>query len=577
MPDDVDMLNLLHLPRPSDTWVGWRDGVTIPYADFLVRVRQWQELLLDNKGPQFALYAGDSIEFAAALFGAWHAGKTVYLPSDTLPATCASLRQVVDGFLGEFPPECAPLSPLDAVTVGSTSFQSLQPDFNGLVVYTSGSTGAPQAIKKSLSQVSSEVATLEQLFGGEANAAEVLATVSHQHIYGLLFKVLWPLTCARPIHARSLTYPEELARATAACDCILVSSPAHLKRLPDSPAWVANAHRVRAVFSSGGPLPFEVASLTAQVLGCTPVEVYGSSETGGIGWRRRDVEANDSWTPMPGVEARISGEDDGVLEIRSPHLPDANWFRTADRAQISSEGRFKLRGRVDRIVKLEEKRISLDLIESQLKASPLVTEARVLVVAGNRQRLAAFVVLSEQGRKALAESGKHALNSVLREQLAKTVERIALPRSWRYLDALPVNAQGKTTQAELAMLLDDASAASGPTWPRLQLTEKEAQRALYELAAPHDMVYFEGHFPGTPIVPGVAQVDWALALACECFDLPPVFRGIHALKFQQVIRPESTFSLELMHDPAKGCVIFRYFSPSGTHASGRLMFGAADV
>jgi 3-hydroxymyristoyl/3-hydroxydecanoyl-(acyl carrier protein) dehydratase len=127
------------------------------------------------------------------------------------------------------------------------------------------------------------------------------------------------------------------------------------------------------------------------------------------------------------------------------------------------------------------------------------------------------------------------------------------------------------------MLLDDASAASGPTWPRLQLTEKEAQRALYELMAPHDLVYFEGHFPGTPIVPGVAQVDWALALACECFDLPPVFRGIHALKFQQVIRPESAFSLELLHDPAKGCVIFRYFSPSGAHASGRLMFGAADV
>ena len=49
----------------------------------------------------------DGAEFAAALFGAWYARKTVYLPADALPATCRALaaREVV--FAGGFPAEFA--------------------------------------------------------------------------------------------------------------------------------------------------------------------------------------------------------------------------------------------------------------------------------------------------------------------------------------------------------------------------------------------------------------------------------------------------------------------------------------
>jgi hypothetical protein len=244
---------------------------------------------------------------------------------------------------------------------------------------------------------------------------------------------------------------------------------------------------------------------------------------------------------------------------------------------MTVDGRLTLQGRADRIVKIEEKRISLDLIEARLVQSPLVQEARVLVIDGPRQRIAAFVILSDAGAAMLNTSGKHAMNSRLREELAHAVERIALPRSWRYLDVFPVNAQGKTTRAELMALLDDAQPAKRPIMPHMRLVEKDAQRALYELMAPRDLLYFDGHFPQTPILPGVAQLEWAMMLARECFPLPPLFRGIQALKFQHVILPEAPFSLELQHDAIKGCVAFHYFSPGCVHASGRLMFGATDV
>lgn len=580
MVNSINILELLISPRQSKAIVGWRDGKAVSHADFVTRAGLWQALLAGTAGNNIALFFHDSIEFAAALFGAWHAGKTVYLPSDMLPATCASLRPMVSHFIGDFPAGCAPLAmPVaDAPSPAPEGLAALDPDFIGLVVFTSGSTGAPQAIQKKLSQLAAEVRTLEQLFGKEAGEAAVVATVSHQHIYGLLFKVLRPLARGCPIEALSLSYPEQIAAAIAARECILVASPAHLKRLPDSPIWEACAPHLRAVFSSGGPLPAEAAYATARRLGRMPIEVYGSSETGGIAWRQRNPDAGEEWLLMPGAEARIA-EDGETLEVRSPHLPDTAWFRCSDRAHMVDERRFTLHGRADRIVKIEEKRISLDLIEARLLQSALVTEARVIVATGSRERIAAFAVLSAAGRAALADGGKLALNLRLREWLAEAIERVALPRSWRYLDTLPVNAQGKTTHAELTALLNDADtpAAERPTMPHKRLVERDALRAVFALEAPSDLLYFDGHFPQTPILPGVAQVEWAMQLARECFTLPPQFCGMHALKFQRVIRPAMPFSLEMLHDPAKGSVVFRYFSTEGSHASGRLMFGAAHV
>jgi acyl-CoA synthetase (AMP-forming)/AMP-acid ligase II len=136
----------------------------------------------------------NAIEFASALFGAWHAGKVVYLPGDNLPGTCAQLRAEVNGFLGEFTVECSPILSAPHRTEDDTDhFHRLESDFVGLVLYTSGTTGTPQAIPKKLAQLAREVATLESAFGALLGSGEIVGTVSHQHIYGLLFRVLWPL------------------------------------------------------------------------------------------------------------------------------------------------------------------------------------------------------------------------------------------------------------------------------------------------------------------------------------------------------------------------------------------------
>ncbi len=575
MSDRIENLYAAIAARPADALAGWRAGPGVDNAQLLARVRDWHALLRAQAGSNFALFLEDSIEFAAALLGAWHAGKTIWLSADTLPASCAALRGAVDGFLGEFP---ASLAPLQAAAAGAmakeAAFAALDPDMPALVVFTSGSTGAAQAIPKKLSQIASEVATLEELFGARAGNAAVLATVSHQHIYGLLFKVLWPLACGRAVHAASIVYPEELLPAMAAGPCLLVASPAHLKRLPVHLDWSAAAAMLRGVFSSGGPLVADAALATGALLGQVPVEVYGSSETGGVAWRQRRDIGDDAWLPFPTVAWRVH-EEDATLAVRSPHLADDNWLALADRV-AATDGGFRLLGRSDRIVKIEEKRVSLDAMEAALLACGLAAEARVALcdpVPGERQRLAAFVVPSAEGRALLDQQGKQALNARLRAVLAGVVDAVALPRRWRYLDQMPVNAQGKLTLAALLALLGDER----PRFPLVRELESEAGRVLLEITAPARLLYFDGHFDVAPILPGVVQVEWAIHYGRQYFPLPPQFKGLNQLKFQQVISPEKPVHLELAYDAAKHSLRFSYSSTMGQHSSGRIMLGGSHA
>ena len=114
--------------------------------------------------------------------------------------------------------------------------------------------------------MSAEVATLETQFGDVIDDADIVATVSHQHIYGLLFNVLWPLSAGRAFFRQSFAFFEGLTMALAQRESVLVSTPAHLQRLPERSLWALAAKRLRAIFSSGGPLPPAVAHETRRLL-----------------------------------------------------------------------------------------------------------------------------------------------------------------------------------------------------------------------------------------------------------------------------------------------------------------------
>ncbi|MBD9481230.1 AMP-binding protein [Pseudoxanthomonas sp. PXM02] len=535
-------------------------GGSIDHAAFQRDAQRWHAAFDALPGTTFALHFDDATRFASALFGAWHAGKTVVLPGDALPGTLARLQSRVDGFAGDWPG----VSAIRESEVGDALLTPLDPEATRLVVFTSGSTGEPVAIEKRLRQLDAEARSLESALGAGLGDVAIHGTVSHQHIYGLLFRVLWPLAAGRAIVPRAF-FPEDLLAAMEGHETVLVASPAHLKRLPAQLGWPSVHGRLRAVFSSGGALPAEAAHDVARLLGVPPVEILGSSETGGIAWRRWDEE-QPAWRPLPGVEWQLA---EGVLEVRSLHLAEPAWWRSQDRAEVDGTGGFRLLGRADRIVKVEERRVSLDALERQIQTHPSVREARVLLLGGQRAVLVAVVVLDPDARVPDDASGRRALANTLTRHLADTQDAVARPRRWRFVSALPTNAQGKVTEAALTALFR-------PERPPAHWTLREPTHARVELPLDASLAVFEGHFTQAAILPGVAQLDWAVQLAREVFPLPATFLRMEALKFQRVARPGDRIRLDLEWLADRSTLVFRYESEHGPHASGRVVFADGE-
>ena len=505
-----------------------------------------------------ALYLEDAAELAIALLGAWRAGVTVLLPGDAQAQSRQRLGAQVDLWLDA-------LDELDGEPLAPAA---LDPDACRLVLCTSGSSGEAKLIDKSLRQLACEVEALEQLWGAELAGATILGSVTAQHIYGLLFRVLWPLCAGRPFWRRALPFPEDLQRESLTQSAFAwVASPALLKRMGDNLDWQALS-AVRRVFSSGGALPLEVSAELGEQLGQCPTEIYGSSETGGIAWRQGD----QPWTPFPGVT--LSLNEQGALRIASPYLPASHVEQSADAAELQADGRFHLRGRLDRIVKLEEKRISLPMLEQALLQHEWVADARLGVIQESRAFLGALLALSPAGLHALRNQGRKTVTETLRRHLADHCEAIALPRRWRLLLELPYSSQGKLAQSSIEQLV----AAPRPTQiePRsAELVEGEWQ---LELDIAPDLAHFTGHFPQTPVLPGVVQIDWAQRLARQLIaDLPPRFCGMEVLKFQQLVRPGDRIQLSLRYDAERGKLYFAYRNGDAPCSSGRIFLGPAHV
>ena len=104
----------------------------------------------------------------------------------------------------------------------------------------------------------------------------------------------------------------------------------------------------------------------------------------------------------------------------------------------------------------------------------------------------------------------------------------------------------------------------------------ESRRAGSDLAMRLDLtqelIQFDGHFPGMPMLPAVAQIDWAITLARDGFSLPARVRALRSLKFLRIVQPpvQLTLELSLRRD---GCSVdFVYAHGGSPCATGRIEF-----
>ena len=384
----------------------------------------------------YLLFAQNSYHFAVNFIALLLLQKDIVLSANHKPDWLRSIDHAFDGIISDSDfTDTIPATHFSTQRAGQIPALPTPSNLaSSITFFTSGSSDKPKAISKSFEQLFKEIEVLESTFCNQVDQCQFIASVSHHHIYGLIFRLLWPLLSQRTFNTDIILYPEQLVdlvnNDSRYC---LISSPAFLSRQDQSLPTLS----LNACFSSGSLLSESASLASSQQLGLFPIEVFGSTETGGIGYRSQ-AEGNSTWTFFPGINIDVKQQQ---ALLRSPYLNQP--YQLDDKIELVEGNQFLLLGRQDRVVKIEEKRVSLDALERSLEKTEWVNKAKVLVLQQQRMFVAAVIELTPKGLNFLQHHRKHELNNHLRSQLQDQFEAVAIPRKWRYLEQLPYNSQGK--------------------------------------------------------------------------------------------------------------------------------------
>ncbi|MEZ8573829.1 AMP-binding protein [Vibrio splendidus] len=451
----ISLSELLSQNRAPESIVCFDDNSEITWQTFNDDLSQLVHLLSSSPFQRVAICTQDSYLFSVAFLACAVSHKHIILPGNYQPCALAELNEhfdclLVDDAIGAV--EVSEVRNIQTLLDTETrepltdNLPTIELAAIQLTLFTSGSSGTPKAIDKTLEHLDIEIAQLDKNWGDLLKGNRVHSTVSHQHIYGLLFRILWPLCSGVPFARHNLEFPEQIL-SHANKQSVLISSPALLKRLKHEtkPAQLAG------VFSSGGPLPTESAHQALNLLGHFPIEVFGSTETGGIAFRQQE-SAQTPWQLFDCIEASLNSEN--CIKLLSPYIDKNNWYQTADECEMVSSNQFILKGRTDRVIKIEEKRVSLVEVEKRLEQLPWISECVVIPFQEpERLILASVLILSEEGQAKLATMSKGKFWLMLRSDLRKWLEPIAIPRKYRVVDEIPLNSQGKRLTSHIEQLV----------------------------------------------------------------------------------------------------------------------------
>ncbi len=449
----VSVPHLLAGQWPADHIVATRRREILPLGRLRAEIAWASAALRTRRVRRGLLVCTDSFQFLVGMMALLGADAEVVLPPNSRPGTLASLAGTFDILVSD-EVQLAGTETLVLDGSGSASAPpTVEPSTARIDFFTSGSTGQSKRIEKTLAMLEREAATLDSIWGASIGDAPAIGTVTHQHIYGLAFQVMWPLLAGRRFASQVHDSWESLI-SDLDPGATIISSPAHLSRLAGLPRLDA-ARTPALIFTAGGSLAPQAASDTKDIFGIAPTEIFGSTETGALACRT-ELDETGLWRPLPGIE--VSASDSGLLHAHSPYVAGGH-CELADKIILRADGRFHLEGRADRIVKIEGRRVSLPALEVAIKQLDWVADAAVATIPPAETALGAVVVLTSEGQAALAQHGKFRFGRMLRRELATTHEPASLPRRWRFVREIPADSLGKRRQRDLALLLNAETSA----------------------------------------------------------------------------------------------------------------------
>lgn len=422
------------------------------WKDFLTDTAKMRAFITSKPAEKWIVHINDYYYFLCTFIALLQCKKQVALTANISEEFIKEMRQPQDEFITDsagqknsfFVPEIIENSALPSDDEIRTT-PAINADETKIHMFTSGSTGKPKDVLQRITEFELDNEFVFSQWGDEFLKRKNVATVSQHHIYGFLFTIALPFAAGIPFRRTRIEFPNEFEKLDDE-KYMIIAVPAFLKRTVESVDKLSMKEPF--IFTSGGVLLPEVAKKTDEVFGFWPVEVYGSTETSGIAYRQS--KNGLEWTPF--ANATISKNEDGCLNIKSPYIKDPAGFQTADLVDIHEDGRFILKGRIDSIVKIEEKRVSITEVENRILQTGLVKDVCVVAMSDRRQYLAAALVFNQAGEEKFAGWKKFDINMFFHDFLMDYFENVVLPKKWRYLEELPVDLQGKKKKLEIQAL-----------------------------------------------------------------------------------------------------------------------------
>jgi len=297
-----------------------------------------------------------------------------------------------------------------------------------IVFATSGSTGIPTTCRQLFALLKQEIQAQARIFHG---CSRILTLVPRHHIYGFLFAALLPKALDIPVLDLPPVPSASMQTALAPGD-LVVAFPLFWKSLAQLDGCIPAG--IRGVTSTG-PCPPEIihALLTKGLAQMT--EVYGSSETGGLGTRNHPDEAYTLlpfWQPHP-------EQENGTTQV-TRLLPEGNMSSPYDMPDLvhwETARTFRPIKRKDKAVQVAGVNVYPEKIAALIRTYPLVRTCTVRLMRPDEgTRIKAFIVPTTKNWSAHTRRA-------FRAWLADNLTPAEMPKGLTFGDALPVNTMGK--------------------------------------------------------------------------------------------------------------------------------------
>jgi acyl-CoA synthetase (AMP-forming)/AMP-acid ligase II len=481
--------------------IGTRSG-GVTMAALAERARRAGTVFASRAGERVVLVDLNSEAVPIALFGAGLAGKP-FVPinyrladeqlQDLVRRTAPATVIVGEGIAERL----GSIDGVDLLTrtellelVVDESVEPADPDFGdpddiAVLLYTSGTTGAPKAAVLRHRNLASYIITSVEFAGADEDEA-VIVSVPPYHI-AAVSSVLSSTYAGRRVVQLETFEPDawvDLARAEGVSHAMVV--PTMLNRILDViDADGGGLPTLRALSYGGGPMPLPVIERAMALLPDVGfVNAYGLTETSstiallGPDDHREAFASEDPAVrgrlasvgrPLPGVEvtirdadgAEVVGDDRGEIWVRGEQVSgeylglggdlDDGWFRTRDAGHLDAGGFLYVHGRLDDVIVRGGENLSPGEIEDVLVHHPSVEAAAVVGIPDTEwgERVVAAVV---------PVTGAHLDEDELRAFVRAALRSTKTPERIDIRDELPFNETGKLLRR---VLRDELAAQYG--------------------------------------------------------------------------------------------------------------------